>query len=488
MTSAPRGASRHFIRHIDRRVDLTALFWGTAALVVLALILGGGAREGRWSDAVVQLAGLGLLAYLAWTAALDRILPEDRRLQWLLAGIVLLPLLQLVPLPPFLWPLLPGRALFAATYDDVGIGRPWLPVSLDPVATGRAALSLIPPFAVFLATLQLGYGARRVLSLVFIGIGLCGFLLGLGQAMQGPDSPLRLYPGGSGDSDGFFANRNHQATLLVCLLPISAAWILGLLTRQDRNRILLVTIGLIVFAVLLLGVGMTRSRAGLLLAGVAILASLAMGGSRREAVPFSRRAIAAAVGVGILLVLHFAFTRLAARFETDLLADNRFTIAAITAEAAWSYFPVGSGFGTFEAVYRLFEPAAALTTFFANHAHNDWLELVLEGGLPAVLLLIAATVWLGVRCLGAWRNAGEAHGLDRALRQAASIAILVIGLHALVDYPMRTAAVSVLFAWCAAMLIEPKPIAESEGRAEVPQRAESPVPRRRRRRDATGWR
>jgi O-antigen ligase len=327
-----------------------------------------------------------------------------------------------------------------------------------------------------------------VLSLVFIGLGLCGFLLGLGQAMQGPDSPLRLYPGGSGDSDGFFANRNHQATLLVCLLPISAAWILGLLTRQDRNRILLVTIGLIVFAVLLLGAGMTRSRAGLLLAGVAILASLAMGGSRREAVPFSRRAIAAAVGVGILLVLHFAFTRLAARFETDLLADNRFTIAAITAEAAWVYFPVGSGLGTFEAIYRLFEPAAALTTFFANHAHNDWLELVLEGGLPAVLLLIAATVWLGVRCLGAWRNAGEAHGLDRALRQAASIAILVIGLHALVDYPMRTAAVSVLFAWCAAMLIEPKPIAESEGRAEVPQRAESPVPRRRRRRDATGWR
>jgi O-antigen ligase len=487
MASAPRGASFHFF-HSEagaHRADLGFMFWGTAGFVVLALVLGGGAREGRWSDAVVQLAGLGLLAYLCWTAAsLDRILPQDRRLQALLAGIILLPLLQVIPLPPFLWPLLPGRAFFAATYGDAGIGKPWLPVSLDPVATGRGALALIPTLAIFVATLQLGFRARRILSLIFIGLGLCGFLLGLGQAMQGPDSPLRLYPGGS----GFFANRNHQATLLVSLLPLSTAWILGLLARPSRNRILSVAVGLIVFATLLLGVGMTRSRAGLFLAGIAILASLAMGGSRRGGVPFSRRVIAAAVGIGLVLLLHFAFTRLAARFETDLLADSRFTIAAITAEAAWSFFPLGSGFGTFEAVYRLFEPVTALTTFFANHAHNDWLELVLEGGLPAVLMLAAGAAWLCVAGYRAWQREGGEHGLDRPLRQGASIAIVMIGLHSLVDYPMRTAAISVLFAWSAAMLIDPKPALEKQHGAAAPPPERRPFAHGRRRRAATGWR
>jgi O-antigen ligase len=494
MASAPQGAGFHASRpkSSSKAADrpLGTLFWSTAIFIALALVFGGGAREGRWSDAVVQLASLGILVTLAWTAnSLDRILPQDRRLQLLLAGVVLLPLLQLVMLPPFLWSLLPGRALFAATYDEAGIGRPWLPISLDPVATGRAALASIPPLAIFLATLQLGYKERRVLSLLFIALGFCGFLFGLAQLMQGPDSPLRFYASGAGDSVGFFANRNHQATLLVSLLPLSAAWILAFLAQQDRNRILLVAVGLLVFALLLLGVGMTRSRAGLMLAGIAIVASLWMGGSRRDKVPFSRRAMAVAIGLGILLVLHFAFTRLAARFETDLLDDNRFIIAAITAEAAWAYFPVGSGFGTFEAVYRLFEPASALTTFFANHAHNDWLELLLEGGLPAALLLIAGTAWLGITGYRAWRRgSGELHGLDRALRQGASISILVIALHSLVAYPMRTPAISVLFAWCAAMLIDPKPFAERGGEAKAPRREARLSHHRRRRRPAAGWR
>jgi hypothetical protein len=76
------------------------------------------------------------------------------------------------------------------------------------------------------------------------------------------------------------------------------------------------------------------------------------------------------------------------------------------------------------------------------------------------------------------------HGLDRALRQGASIAILMIGLHSLVDYPMRTAAISVLFAWCAAMLIDPKPL--PEGQENGARRR--PPHSRRRRRTANGWR
>ena len=51
----------------------------------------------------------------------------------------------------------------------------------------------------------------------------------------------------------------------------------------------------------------------------------------------------------------------------------------------------GSGFGTFVPILQAYERPADILVFFINHAHNDWLELTLEGGILAVLLLAA---WL----------------------------------------------------------------------------------------------
>ena len=51
------------------------------------------------------------------------------------------------------------------------------------------------------------------------------------------------------------------------------------------------------------------------------------------------------------------------------------------------YFPLGAGFGTFDPVFRILEPDSSLTRKYFNHAHNDWIELIITGGVPAVLVL-----------------------------------------------------------------------------------------------------
>ena len=143
-----------------------ALWLGTAAVICLSLMLGGGTHQGLWSDAIVQLASLLLLGLLLLGAPASSIPSAtatrggDRRLV-----IALLPLLQLVRLPPMLWTLLPGRGAFAAAYREANISLPWLPISLDPAATWRSFLALAPPVAVFLATALLGFRTRRNLSL-----------------------------------------------------------------------------------------------------------------------------------------------------------------------------------------------------------------------------------------------------------------------------------------------------------------------------------
>src|SRR5262249_5961331 len=106
----------------------------TVFVVTLAMLFGGAGDYG-WSDAIVQLAALPLLAW-----ALFKLAPSQlgRGGQWaigLLCAILAWPLLQLIPMPPSLWSGLPGRGEIASAYEAAGMTLPWLPISLYPSAT-----------------------------------------------------------------------------------------------------------------------------------------------------------------------------------------------------------------------------------------------------------------------------------------------------------------------------------------------------------------
>ena len=78
-----------------------------------------------------------------------------------------------------------------------------------------------------------------------------------------------------------------------------------------------------------------------------------------------------------------------------------------------------------------------------NHAHNDYLELALETGLPGILLLIAFLAWWCWQAAAVWRSPSSNH-----LAKAATIASAAIMAHSIVDYPLRTSAIAALFATC----------------------------------------
>ena len=69
------------------------------------------------------------------------------------------------------------------------------------------------------------------------------------------------------------------------------------------------------------------------------------------------------------------------------------------------HIALGSGVGSFQRVYRHFEDHSAVTRTFANHAHNDYLELALETGIPGILLLVLFFYWWGSRAVPIWRTA-----------------------------------------------------------------------------------
>jgi hypothetical protein len=408
----------------------------------------------------VQLASLPLLA-----SAMFQVLRTERNVEskaalYLVAAVLLLPIVQLLPLPPAIWTALPGRSEFVAAYTEAAMPIPWLGISLSPPATWRSGLALIPPVAVFLSALFLGRRSRRALSLGLIAFGFVSVLLGLAQLAQGPESALRFYAiTNASEAVGFFANRNHFAALLYILLPFTAAWAVGLAADRRPEMLVGMAFCMLVFASLLLGLGMARSRAGLVLSMLAALASLALTWTGRDA-PLKRRGhrfVLIGGLAGAVLIVQFASFGILQRVELDVAEDVRWELTRVTARIAADFQPVGSGIGTFEPIYRMYEEVDRLRPAYVNHAHDDYVELLLEGGWTAVAAMIVFFGWFAFVSVRVWRRPGaeSTSAVDLSLQRAAMIGVLLICLHSAVDYPLRTTALSTLLALSCAFMIPP---------------------------------
>ncbi len=462
-----------------------------ACVAVASLLLGGGTRSGFLSDSILQLISIPLLLAVLWRLSGE---PANPRLRWALLfclALVLVPLLQLIPLPPGVWTALPHREPSAAAFDLVGREIPWMPVSVSPHATWLGALSLLPPVAVLLGTALLGYRDRRLLSLVVLAVGMVSVFAGLVQVAQGPLSPLRFFEyTNPTEAVGFFANRNHFAALLYSLMLFAAAWAVnaGLAhgQRADRDKyetaaIVALLAGFTVLVVLVAAQAMARSRAGLGLTIVALAGAFALAFSDRRGASGAAptKLLLAATALAVMFAVQFTLYRVLERFDADPLVDARIPFARNTMEAAKAYLPFGSGLGTFVPVYGMFEkPKDVMINAYANHAHNDFLEVWLEAGVAGLVLMGLFAVWLVMRALSIWRNAR--HGkreIDGLLARAATVVIGLLVAHSFVDYPLRTGAMMAVFGFACALLIDPPVGASSEDAAELQAAREREVHR-----------
>jgi hypothetical protein len=464
MLSAAQGAHRHpDVTDDTSTLQVSLVSALSTALLAAALILGGGSR-GSAGDSAVQLLALMLIAVVAVQAftASTSVFVAPRRF-WLAISLVLaLPLLHLLPLPASLAIWGETRTQLAAQLADVGVAAPahW---SLNPQAAERALWFLLPALAMFAATWQLSTEHRRHLLIVLLGVALIGVLLGLAQLAGGEDSALRFYrPTNRTDAVGLFANRNHFAGYLALCLPFAiaaAVWAAQLFAhgRGPRSTRLVSLLALMGFSVLLiLGIALSRSRAGVLLGLMAMLLMLPLlYGMRQQR--SGRRVVAVIVLIGAVLSVQYALFGILQRLHADPLDDGRWVYANVVRDAIADTAPLGSGLGTFTQVYPQHEAALGAGPGYAivNHAHNDYAELGLEAGWPFLVVALAFALLFAWISFHVWRRHAEISTESRSMRRLAWIACVLILVHSLVDYPMRTTALSVVFAMMLAMTLAP---------------------------------
>ena len=408
------------------------------ALLAVAFLFGGGGSRYGLANLVVQLAALAVLAVRS--DAIARFWRESPLLLRMLAALtVLLPLAQIVPLPESVWPALPGHDLVARSFEAAGTGG-WMTWSVDPRRTALALTALITPLAVLMGGWALPRQHLLTLGWLVVALGLITTMMGLVQ-LNPAGNNLVFYQAREPGAFlvGTFANRNSTALFLgfcltlACLLP------------APRTHPAVSWVRFAIASLLLVAIILTKSRTGLALAviplgltGIRLSAWLLQrrssgAGPRRGPHPILLAAGVMALGAtavgGLMMAAPGRIGATLERFEAK--DDPRRFIWEDAVFATERYWPTGAGMGTFDAVFQIDESLENLTLRTAGRAHNDYLELAIEAGLPGLALVALwfagcmALAWQSRRSDLAW--AGWAGGAF----------LLAISLQSITDYPLR---------------------------------------------------
>ncbi|MGE3689820.1 MAG: O-antigen ligase family protein [Novosphingobium sp.] len=438
-----------------------------ASYLALAMVLGGGGSTAPISELLLQL--VAALTAAAWLIAAYRAgepsLPADR-LVWTIAGLVLvLPVVQLLPLPAAIWQSLPGRAQELAALRVVGEETRWMPWSMTPARTLASLLAILPALLAMAMVARLDLAGRRLVIMAIAGVALASLVLGALQLSGGNSGAWRPYgPENGGYLHGFQANRNAEADVLLIGIVALAAVLASFKRAIGGNVALAGLAG--GTALLAMGCLTAGSRTGLAMLPLSLLAAGFIWFGRRPGL----RALmiggggAAIVALGTFLLVQWnaRAAHVFARFTFD--RDPRADIWADTMFAISRYWPFGSGLGSFKPIYFAAERLEFVDPFYTGRAHNDYLELALEGGIFGLALLVAIAVlagWMFVRRFG--NGAGE----NRSQPIAGMTMLIIVASHSAVDYPLRSMAIACI-AGAAVGLLSALPANRNQG--ELPAR------------------
>jgi O-antigen ligase len=389
-------------------------------------------------------------------------------LWWLAAGLGLLTVLQAAP-----WPQELVRAVSPRGWEIRSLGggfglADYLPFTLNLDATLLEMLKLGPAVVLFFVLLYTVNRRGQIRGLVWLILAVALFEVVYGfwnyrtRLIWGWPNP---YTGNR--LCGTFINSNHLALYLAMAILLGYGFFLGKRvtvirpprgsTLRDRirlwsraeylepqvRRLLL----LCLLLVLTIGLFFTGSRGGVLalVSGFVLMPVFSWGLRRGK----SRVLLIAVLLAGALI---YTFSLGGAwvldRFQETNLFRNRY-YCIIGALSIFREFPlIGSGIGTFGDLFYRFEPQS-MGMVYMLYAHNDWLQLLAEAGIPGFLLGAWVMGAFLLTLLEAWRQQGDPFAQGLGLGGMAALGAAII--HSLVDFPFHIPALTLTFAAVAAI-------------------------------------
>ena len=268
-----------------------------------------------------------------------------------------------------------------------------------------------------------------------------------------------------------FINRNSYATYvglgMLATLALLLRNIRQIIQTESEGRLKALTLadnlwGHLIIPVLVLSAGtvallLTESRMGLVAFSLAAVVFLLiwvvkLPGRARWIGGVLIALVFFVVGANFVLSADATMGRFVHLFDQG---DGRFDVFPLIVQAIEDRPWVGHGLGTFETAFRLYRDEHVLAFF--DRGHSDWLELPMDLGVPAACAVALACLSLAGAALLSVRRMT---GFERPL--LAFAAILLVGVHATVDFSLQMPAVMV-----ATLLLVGAGLAMSAQRNEV---------------------
>lgn len=333
--------------------------------------------------------------------------------------------------------------------------QPWHALSIDQNST-IVALLLFAAFALMLLGLirSVRLLPLRALTANLSVLGLTIALVGIVQASGIDRSDPLLYgfwrPGYGATPFGPFVNKNHYAGWMVMVLPLALADVLarvasrsragrvdwsGLLRAMAGERAGRLVFGIVAVGIMGLTIVVTGSRSGM--ASVAIALAV-LGGAiwLRPETRAARRALTAGlVALAGSAVVWGGATATVARFgESAGGFAGRWHAWQDTIRIARDFLPFGTGVGTYAQAMLVYQTGDRTSIY--QQAHNDYLQLLAEGG---ALVAIPALLALAVICALIWRRLSTPDDdvTTRWLRTGAVAGLVGIAAQSAVEFSLQ---------------------------------------------------
>jgi O-antigen ligase len=447
----------------------TALFLFVAAVVALAPLPLGSGPPLAWSTVALAVA-----VALLWSAVLPLDWPSAAAAEVAAPAILWAAALgwivvQSVSFTPAAW----HAGIWRDAGEALGQALPGA-IAADRQAPMASLVRLLSYTGVFYLALRLGREPQRAkAAIALVAVSGCAYAAYALVAFWAGNTRLLWLPKiyFLKDLSGTFPNRNSYATYLALVLlavvgrgldrfealRLSGAWRTRLAQLSEfvgGNVWQLLAVFVVATALLC-----THSRGGCAAAAAGLVA---LAGARALGSGFRPRRstlwLAVVGGLALIAIGISGGTTIDRILGTDISTEERMAVWRQVIRAIGDHPFAGTGLGSFGLVFPAYRTADVLNLY--TRAHNDYLETMLELGIPAALCQFAALAWLAGLCLRGARQRRR----DAVIPSLGFAATIVVGLQSLADFSLQWPAVAIVYAF-----VLGTGVAQSRGTREAPR-------------------